>query len=53
MMGALVKVSKMLEIEAMLKDTEVKLKKKFASKPEVIKGNLEAIKKAYEEVISE
>jgi pyruvate ferredoxin oxidoreductase gamma subunit len=53
MMGALVKVSKMLEIEAMLKDTEVKLKKKFASKPEVVKGNLEAIKKAYEEVVAE
>jgi pyruvate ferredoxin oxidoreductase gamma subunit len=53
MMGALVKVSKILEIESMLKGTEVKLKKKFASKPEVIKGNLEAIRKAYNEVIAE
>lgn len=53
MMGALVKVSKMLDIDSMLKDTEVKLKKKFVAKPEVVKGNLAAIKKAYEEVVAE
>jgi pyruvate ferredoxin oxidoreductase gamma subunit len=53
MMGALAKVSALLDFELMLKDTEDKLKKKFASKPEVVKGNLEAIKRAYNEVISE
>lgn len=53
MMGALVKVSKILDIDSMLKGTEVKLKKKFAAKPEIIKGNLAAIKKAYEEVVAE
>jgi pyruvate ferredoxin oxidoreductase gamma subunit len=53
MMGALVKASGLLPIDSMLKDTEDKLKKKFASKPEVVKGNLEAIKRAYNEVIGE
>jgi pyruvate ferredoxin oxidoreductase gamma subunit len=53
MMGALAKVSALLDFELMLKDTEDKLKKKFASKPEIIKGNLEAIRRAYNEVIGE
>jgi pyruvate ferredoxin oxidoreductase gamma subunit len=53
MMGALAKVSALLDFELMLKDTEEKLKKKFASKPEVIKGNLEAIRRAFNEVVSE
>lgn len=52
MLGALVKVTGIMNIDKMLKDTEKKLQKKFASKPEVIKGNLEAIKRAYEEVRS-
>ena len=50
MMGALAKASGLIDFERMLKDTEAKLKKKFASKPEIIQGNLNAIKKAYEEV---
>lgn len=53
MMGALAKVSGLLDFESMLKDTEEKLKKKFASKPEIIKGNLEAIRQAYKEVKGE
>ena len=53
MLGALVKVSGLLDFEEMLKDTEQKLKKKFASKPEVIKGNVEAIKRAFAEVRGE
>ena len=53
MLGALVKVTGLLDFKEMLKDTEQKLKKKFASKPEVIKGNIEAIKRAYEEVKGE
>ena len=53
MMGALAKVSAILDFDLMLKDTEDKLKKKFASKPEIIKGNMEAIKRAYNEVIGE
>lgn len=53
MLGALVKVSALLNFEDMLKNTEAKLKKKFAHKPEVIKGNLEAIKVAHETVKGE
>src|SRR3989339_513048 len=37
MLGALAKVSAALDFTAMLKDTEEKLKKKFAHKPEIIK----------------
>lgn len=53
MIGALLKVSSLLPLDVFLKDTEKKLQKKFRHKPEVIKGNLEAIKKAYEEVKGE
>ncbi|HAF08156.1 MAG: 2-oxoacid:acceptor oxidoreductase family protein [bacterium] len=53
MFGALVKVTKILDFERMLKDTEEKMKKKFANKPEVVEGNIKAIKRAYEEVVSE
>jgi len=53
MLGALLKVSGLLDFDAMIKNTEGKLKKKFAHKPEVIKGNLEAIKVAYEMVKGE
>jgi len=49
MLGALVKVSGFLDFTQMLKDTEVKLSKKFKGKPEIINGNIEAIKKAYAE----
>ena len=53
MLGALVKVSKLLDFDKMLKDTEKKLAKKFAGKPEIVKGNIEAIKTAYGEVKGE
>lgn len=53
MLGALVKVSGLLDFQAVLKDTEEKLKKKFASKPEIVAGNIEAMKRAYQEVKSE
>ena len=53
MLGALAKVSGLLELEPLLADMEKKLKAKFASKPEIIAGNLAAIKRAYEEVKGE
>jgi len=53
MLGALVKVSGILDFNEMLKNTEEKLKKKFAHKPEIVKGNLEAIKAAHESVKGE
>lgn len=53
MIGAMIKVTGFLNLEDLLKDTQKKLEKKFRNKPEVIKGNLDAIKKAYQEVKEE
>lgn len=53
MLGALVKVSGLLSFKEMLQNTEDKLKKKFAHKPEIIKGNILAIKAAYDSVKGE
>lgn len=53
MLGALVKVSGLLNFESMLKNVKTKLTKKFASKPKIIEGNMEAIKIAYNEVKEE
>ncbi|MCM8766672.1 MAG: 2-oxoacid:acceptor oxidoreductase family protein [Candidatus Omnitrophica bacterium] len=50
MMGALIKVTKILNLEELLKDTKKKLEVKFRNKPEVIEGNLKAIERAYYEV---
>jgi pyruvate ferredoxin oxidoreductase gamma subunit len=53
MLGAMIKVSGFLKIEEVLKDLEIKLKKKFASKPEIVAGNLKAVERAYQEVKGE
>lgn len=53
MLGALIKVTEILEFEKMLEDTEKKLEKKFKNKPEVVPGNMKSIRRAYEEVVSE
>ena len=53
MLGALLKASGLLDFKSTLEDTEKKLKKKFASKPEIVAGNLKAISRAYEEVKGE
>ncbi len=50
MMGALIKATGLLKLEDLLEDTERKLAKKFRNRPEVIQGNLKAIRRAYEEV---
>ena len=50
MLGALVKIYGKLDIEHVLEDMKHKLEKKFRHKPEVIEGNLKAIKRAYGEV---
>jgi len=52
MLGALVKVTGILDFKEMLEDTRHKLEKKFKSKPEVIEGNLKAIERAFNEVNS-
>ncbi len=53
MIGALVRATGLLPLKEFIEDTEKKLQKKFRHKPEVIQGNLEAIKKAYDEVKGE
>ena len=50
MLGAMAAATGLLNYERLLKDLEQKLSKKFASKKEIIAGNLNAIKRAYEEV---
>jgi len=53
MLGALIKATNLINYERMLKDTRKKLEKKFASKPEVIDGNIKSIERAYQEVKGE
>jgi pyruvate ferredoxin oxidoreductase gamma subunit len=50
MIGALLAVTNFLTLDDFIKDTKKKLEKKFKNKPGVIEGNINAIKKAYEEV---
>jgi pyruvate ferredoxin oxidoreductase gamma subunit len=53
MLGALAKVSGVIELEALVADSRQRLEKKFRAKPEVIGGNLEAMRRGYEEVQGE
>ena len=50
MLGAVVKVSKIMGEEAFLKDAKDSFAHKFATKPEVIEGNMKAIEIAMQEV---
>jgi pyruvate ferredoxin oxidoreductase gamma subunit len=50
MMGALMKATGILDFTKMLEDTKHKLEKKFKNRPEVVEGNVQAIRRAYEEV---
>jgi len=50
MVGALVKVTGLIDINELLQDTKKKLEVKFRHKLEVIEGNLKAIERAYNEV---
>jgi pyruvate ferredoxin oxidoreductase gamma subunit len=50
MMGALVAATGIMDITHLIEDTKHKLEKKFRTKPEIIEGNLKAIRMAYEEV---
>ncbi len=52
LLGALLKVTGMLDFKETIEDTRKKLEKKFKSKPEVIDGNIKAIERAYNEVKS-
>lgn len=50
MLAAIVKVSGVVEAQAFVKDMEASFGHKFASKPQVIEGNMRALKRAMEEV---
>ena len=50
MLAAIVKVSGIMKEEEFVKDMEGSFKHKFAKKPEVIEGNMKALKMALEEV---
>lgn len=50
MLGAVVKVSGIMDEEAFLKNMEESFKHKFASKPEVIEGNMQALRRSLQEV---
>jgi len=51
MLGALIKVTNLLKIETVIFSIKEKMGKKFASK--IVEGNVQALKKAYEEVKEE
>lgn len=50
MLGAIVKVSKVIDEDLFLSSMEGSFKHKFASKPEVLKGNMEALVRSMKEV---
>ena len=50
MLGAIVKVSGVMSVEDFIKDMEESFKHKFASKPQVIEGNMAALKRSVDEV---
>ncbi len=53
LLGALSKVTGIVDLDTLLNDTRHKLEKKFKNKPEVIDGNILAVSRAYKEVRSE
>ena len=51
MLAAMVKISEVMEIYEFLREMETSLQHKFARKPEVLVGNLKALKLALEQVV--
>jgi pyruvate ferredoxin oxidoreductase gamma subunit len=50
MLGAVVKVSKVMDPDLFLKDMVDSFKHKFAKKPEVVEGNIKALERSMQEV---
>ena len=50
MLAAIVKVSGVVEETAFIKDMEASFRHKFASKPQVIEGNMRALERSMKEV---
>ncbi len=53
MLGAFIRVTSLLDLNFFIAHTKEELKKKFKGKGQIIEGNLEAIKRAYQEVEGE
>lgn len=53
MLGAVVKITGIVDYQDLLNQTKAKLRKKFKNKPELINGNIKAIERAYQEVQTE
>ena len=51
MLAAIVKVSGVIGLEEFIQDMEGSFRHKFASKPQVIEGNMRALKRSLEEVL--
>jgi pyruvate ferredoxin oxidoreductase gamma subunit len=50
MLGAFNKITKIMEKDKFINQAEIEFKKKFATKTEVVVGNVNAVKRAYQEV---
>ncbi|HML38035.1 MAG TPA: pyruvate synthase, partial [Bacillota bacterium] len=50
MLAAAVKVSNIVDSERFIKDMEESFRHKFAAKPSVVEGNMNALRKSLEEV---
>ncbi len=50
MLGAMLKVTKLLDFKETLKSVRHKLEYKFSNRPKLVEGNIKSIEKAYEEV---
>lgn len=53
MLGALNRVANLLEIDNLLESVRHKLQQKFRNRPEIVEGNVEAVRRAYQEVQGE
>lgn len=51
MLAAIVKVTGVVDVNDFIQDMEASFKHKFASKPQVIEGNMKALKRSMEEVL--
>jgi len=52
MLGALNKITGIIDDQNFIKQAHREFEKKFATKPEIVEGNLAAVKRAYQEVVS-
>ncbi|MEG2176937.1 MAG: 2-oxoacid:acceptor oxidoreductase family protein, partial [Oscillibacter sp.] len=51
MLAAIVKITGVVDVTDFISDMEASFKHKFASKPQVIEGNMRALKRSMEEVL--